>query len=55
MIFIMNVYFTPVTMVNQGEKKNRPGINFDMAISAMSEYETCQKLAGFYNLSSTAL
>ena len=41
--------FTPVTMVSQ----NTLEINFNMVISAMCEYATCQKLASFYNLSSS--
>ena len=45
-----------ICIINQWsiEVRNRPGINVDMIISAMCEYATCQKLAGFYNLSSTA-
>ena len=49
----MNVYFTPVTLVNGGEKID--GINFDMVVSSMCEYATCQKLASFRNVSSTTL
>ena len=38
----------------QSRCENRLGVNFDMVISAVCEYATCQKLASFYNLSSTA-
>ena len=38
----------------QSRSENRPGINFDMVISEMCEYATCQKWASFYNLSSKA-
>ena len=51
MILIVHVYFTPVTLFSQGEK-NRLEIKFDMVVSSMCEYATCQKLAISYNLSS---
>ena len=35
-IFIVNVYFTPVTLVNRDEKTD--GINFDMVVCLMCEY-----------------
>ena len=38
----------------QSRWENRQGINFDMVISALCEYATCQNLTSFYNLSSTA-